>query len=99
VREAYQQWFNYPNPQSPQVTIGQKGQIDIEHIGSARIAEHVEQIRFRRVATYTGQPPVITTWTATLQYQIAVALPADRRLANPGGVIVTAYQAGQDGVP
>jgi len=98
VREAYQKWFNYPNPQSPQVTIGRKGQIDIEHIGSAKIAENVEQVRFQRIVTYTGQPPVVTTWTATLQYQLADTLPADRRLSNPGGVIVTAYQAGQDGV-
>jgi type IV secretion system protein VirB8 len=97
VREAYQKWFNYPNPESPQVTIGQKGQIDVEQIGSARIAENVEQVRFRRIVTFAGQPPVVTTWTATLQYQIAAALPAQRRLSNPGGVIVTAYQAAQDG--
>jgi type IV secretion system protein VirB8 len=97
VRDSYQRWFNYPNPESPQVTIGQKGQIDVEHIGSARIAERVEQIRFRRIVAYAGQPPIVTTWTATLQYQIAAELPAARRLVNPGGVIVTAYQAEEDG--
>lgn len=97
VRDAYQRWFNYPNPESPQMTIGQKGQIDIEPIGHARIAESVEQIRFRRLVALAGQPPVGTTWTATVQYQIVPALPADRRFTNPGGVIVTSYQAGQDG--
>jgi len=97
VRAEYQRWFNYPNPQSPQVTVGQKGQIDIEHIGSARISPRVEQIRYRRVVTITGQTPSVTTWTATLQYDAVATLPAAARLTNPGGVIVTSYQAAEDG--
>jgi type IV secretion system protein VirB8 len=97
VRTNYQQWFNYPNPSSPQMTIGQKGQIDIEHISSARIAPNVEQIRYRRIVTLAGQNPVITTWTATLQYQTVTNLPAASRLTNPGGVIVTSYQSSEDG--
>jgi type IV secretion system protein VirB8 len=97
VRERYQKWFNYPNPGSPQVTVGQKGQIDIEHIGSAKIAENVMQIRFRRVVAMNGEAPSVTTWTATLQYHIAAALPASKRLTNPGGIIVTAYQSAEDG--
>ena len=97
VRAEYQKWFNYPDPASPQVTIGQKGQLDIAHISSARIAPGVEQIRFRRARTIYGQPPTVTTWTATLQYRTASALPAATRLANPGGVIVTSYQAAEDG--
>lgn len=97
VRTTYQKWFNYPNPKSPQVTVGQKGQIDIEHIGSALIAPHVEQIRYRRIETIFGQKPTITTWTATLQFQTVTTLPAAARLTNPGGVIVTSYQAAEDG--
>jgi type IV secretion system protein VirB8 len=97
VRAEYQRWFNYPNPQSPQVTVGQKGQIDIEHIGSAGISPRVEQIRYRRVVAITGQMPSVTTWTATLQYETVATLPAAARLTNPGGVIVTSYQAAEDG--
>ena len=97
VRTEYQRWFNYPNPTSPQVIIGRKGQIDVEHIGSARIAANVEQIRYRRVDAIQGQQPLTTTWTATLQFETASTLPALSRLSNPGGVIVTSYQAEEDG--
>jgi type IV secretion system protein VirB8 len=98
VRQDYQRWFNYPNPQSPQVTVGRKGQIDIEHISSASIATDVEQIRYRRIVTIYGDVPQVTTWTATLQFETVSTLPAGQRLTNPGGVIVTAYQAAEDSV-
>ena len=96
VRQDYQRWFNYPNPQSPQVAVGRKGQIGIEHISSALIAANVEQIRFRRIVTIYGDGPQATTWTATLQFEATSALPAAQRLTNPGGVIVTSYQAAED---
>jgi type IV secretion system protein VirB8 len=95
-RSQYQSWFNYPNPQSPQVTVGKKGVIEIQHIASANISENVQQIRYRRVLTLTGQQPIVTTWTATLQFETVAALPAALRLRNPGGVIVTSYQAAED---
>lgn len=97
VRVNYQKWFNYPNPQSPQVTVGQKGQIDIEHIGSAKIAPNVEQIRYRKTLSITGDSPVVTTWTATLQFSTTTTMPALSRLSNPGGVLITSYQAEEDG--
>jgi type IV secretion system protein VirB8 len=96
VRSAYQGFFNYPNPASPQVTVGRKGTIEIQHISSAYIAPAVQQIRFRRVLTIIGQQPVVTTWTATLQFETVTALPTALRLRNPGGVIVTSYQAAED---
>jgi type IV secretion system protein VirB8 len=96
VRAVYEQWFNYPNPESPQITIGKKGSIDIEHISSADIAPDVEQIRYRRVVAIAGQTPQVTSWTATLQFELASALPIAYRLKNPGGVIVTSYQATED---
>ena len=96
VRTAYQGFFNYPNPASPQVTVGRKGTIEIQHISSAYIAPAVQQIRFRRVLTIIGQQPVVTTWTATLQFETVTALPTALRLRNPGGVIVTSYQAAED---
>jgi type IV secretion system protein VirB8 len=95
-RGQYQTWFNYPDPQSPQVTVGKKGAIEIQHISSANISENVQQIRYRRVLAITGQQPVVTTWTATLQFETVAALPAALRLRNPGGIIVTSYQAAED---
>jgi type IV secretion system protein VirB8 len=95
-RAQYQSWFNYPNPDSPQVTIGKRGVIEIQHIASASIAPAVRQIRYQRILAITGQPPVASTWTATLHYETVTALPVAARLRNPGGVIVTAYQASED---
>jgi type IV secretion system protein VirB8 len=95
-RTQYQGWFNYPNPQSPQVTVGKKGTIEIQHISSSNIEPTVEQIRYRRVLTIIGQQPIVTTWTATLQYETVASLPIALRLRNPGGVIVTSYQSAED---
>jgi type IV secretion system protein VirB8 len=95
-RTQYQGWFNYPNPQSPQVTVGKKGTIGIQHISSSNIAPTVQQIRYRRVLTLIGQQPIVTTWTATLQYETVASLPIALRLRNPGGVIVTSYQSAED---
>ncbi len=98
-RSQYQSWFNYPNPQSPQVTLGRKGTIEIQHISSANISNTVQQVRYRRILAFTGQQPIVTTWTATLQFETVAALPAALRLRNPGGVIVTSYQAAEDSAP
>ena len=95
-RTQYQSWFNYPNAQSPQVTVGKKGVIEIQHISSANIGPNVQQIRYRRVLTITGQVPSVTTWTATLRFETVATLPVGLRLRNPGGVIVTTYQAAED---
>ena len=95
-RTQYQGWFNYPNAASPQTTVGKKGVVEIQHISSANIAADVQQIRYRRVLTITGQQPVVTTWTATLQFGTVATLPIALRLRNPGGVIVMSYQAAED---
>ncbi len=96
VRADYQKSFNYPNSLSPQMTVGRKGTIEIQHISSAYISPSVQQIRYRRVLNMVGQTPIITTWTATLQFETVAALPTPLRLRNPGGIIVTSYQAGED---
>ncbi len=98
VRADYQRSFNYPNPSSPQVTVGKKGTIEIQHISSAYISPSVQQVRYRRVLNMTGQVPFITTWTATIQFETVTALPTPLRLKNPGGIIVTSYQAAEDSV-
>ena len=95
-RTQYQTWFNYPNALSPQMTVGKKGTIEIQHISSANIGANVQQIRYRRLLTIAGQLPVVTTWTATLHFETVATLPIGLRLRNPGGVIVTTYQAAED---
>ena len=95
-RTQYQTWFNYPNALSPQMTVGKKGTIEIQHISSANISANVQQIRYRRLFTIAGQLPVVTTWTATLHFETVATLPIGLRLRNPGGVIVTTYQAAED---
>ena len=97
-RTRYQSWFNYPNAASPQVTVGKKGTIEIQHISSANLSPNVQQIRYRRVLTIIGQIPSVTTWTATLRFVTVATLPIALRLRNPGGIIVTTYQAAEDSV-
>lgn len=99
VRAIYQSFFNYPNPTSPQVTVGRKGTIEIEHISSADIARSVQQIRYRRILNLNGARPVVTTWTATLQFATVSTLPVALRLQNPGGVVITSYQSAEDSAP
>ncbi|MBB3175234.1 type IV secretion system protein VirB8 [Endobacter medicaginis] len=96
VRGSYQTWFNYPNPASPQVTVGKKGQIDIERISVSNLGSHVLQVRFRKSITIDGSRPQVTTWTATLQYQQIADLPASARITNPGGILITSYQSSED---
>ena len=95
-RTQYQGWFNYPNAVSPQVTVGKKGVIEIQHISSANLSTSVQQIRYRRILTILGQQPMVTTWTATLRFETVATLPIALRLRNPGGVIVGSYQAAED---
>lgn len=96
VRAAYQAFFNYPNLSSPQVTVGKKGTIEIEHISSADISRGVQQIRYRRILNMTSARPVTTTWTATLQFATVSTLPIALRLQNPGGLVVISYQSAED---
>ncbi len=86
VRLEYQHHFNYPNPTSPQVTIGEGGRLDVEHISSNDIATGVQQIRFNRTLMMDGQTPVMSTWTATVRYEKVTSLSGESRLSNPGGV-------------
>ena len=98
VRAEYQRVFNYPNPQSPQVTVGRKGTVVVDHISSADIAPGIQQIRYRRTVTINEENPHVTTWTATIGWQTVSTLPMSMRLNNPGGIIITSYQAAEDSV-
>jgi type IV secretion system protein VirB8 len=96
VERGYQDYFDYPNPSSPQVTIGKHGTVAVTHISSANIATGVQQIRYRRIVVFDGNQPVVTTWTATIHYVTVYNLPAGTRLNNPGGILVTDYETAED---
>jgi type IV secretion system protein VirB8 len=96
VRSQYQTYFNYPNPASPQVIIGQNGTIQVIHISSSNLAPEVQQIRYQRIVALDNQEPMVTTWTATIHYVTVRDLPPGVRLTNPGGVLVTNYQISED---
>lgn len=98
VADQYQRFFNYPNPESPQVIIGKRGTISVTHISSSDIGPAVQQIRFTRTVMIDGRQPVVTTMTATIGYATVRNLPAGARLTNPGGVLVTSYQSSEDSV-
>ncbi len=102
VNAIYQQGFALSNPDSPQKTIGRNGQINIEKIGDPFfVRDRVVRQRYRRVVemydadrpnSLICKPPVCTTWTATAEVDLIDALPADARLLNPKGIVVTRYQ-------
>lgn len=96
VADQYQHFFNYPNPESPQVIVGKRGTINVTHISSSDLSPGTQQIRFTRTVTIDGKAPVVTTMTATISYATVRNLPAGVRLNNPGGVLVTSYQSSED---
>jgi type IV secretion system protein VirB8 len=99
TRVSYQQWFNYPNPQSPQVTVGKDGVLTSVPISVALIGPNVAQVRFQRLLKISTNAAVTTTWTATLQFQQVDTMPAAERLSDPGGILITSYQSEEDTAP
>jgi type IV secretion system protein VirB8 len=99
TRVSYQQWFNYPNPQSPQVMIGRKGVVTVEPISVALIGPNVAQVRYQRIYSTGTNADVTTTWTATEEFQQVDTMPEAERLNDPGGIIVTNYQDEEDTAP
>jgi type IV secretion system protein VirB8 len=99
TRASYQQWFNYPNPQSPQITVGKDGVVTVEPISVALIGPNVAQVRFQRIYAAGTGAAVTTTWTATEQFEQADTLPESERLNDPGGIVVTNYQVEEDTAP
>lgn len=98
VRNRYQNWFlaKGQNSTSPQVTIGRKGQINVSMVAMSFVRKHVALVRFKRTKLMYGSTPESTTWTATVQFQLAQTLPASARLSDPSGLVVTSYQASRD---
>lgn len=98
VMADYQRWFldNATGSTSPQVTVGRKGQIDVQLINMSFVQRHVALVRYRRTVTMYGSQPITTTWTATVGFELVSKLPLADRLADPGGLIVTNYQNSED---
>lgn len=96
VRDAYQRWFLSSNPESPQNTIGKRGQIDTAMIGMSFVRPRVALVRYAKTALTYGGTPEKTTWTATVGFARVDKLPAADRLADPGGIVVTSYQNSED---
>jgi type IV secretion system protein VirB8 len=97
VKTDFQAWF-IKSPDSPQRTVGQKGQINVQQIGGILpLREGVVLVRFRRtIQMYGGDKPAQSTWSATLQYQLANKMTVQGRHIDPSGVVVTRYQASED---
>jgi type IV secretion system protein VirB8 len=92
VRAQYQAWFNYPNPESPQVRLGKRGTITVERVSGSYIAGDVYRIEFRKTITFEDAKPVTSRWITTLHFTRTDTVPATQRVQfNPAGVIVTAY--------
>lgn len=96
VGDQYQKFFNFPNKDSPQVVVGKRGIITVSHISSSDISPVIQQIRFTKTVAIDGYQPVVTTMTATIGYATVRNLPQGVRLVNPGGILVTSYQATED---
>jgi len=99
TRTAYQQFFNYPNPESPQVTVGKNGVVTVEPISVALIGTNVAQVRYEQILSLGDNAPITTTWTATEEFEQVDTLPAAERLNDPGGIIITNYQDEEDTTP
>lgn len=99
TKAAYQAWFNYPNPRSPQVTIGKKGVVTVEPISVALIGPGVAQVRYQRIFEAGTNTAITTTWTATEQFEQVDTMPDAERLNDPGGIIITSYQNEEDTAP
>jgi len=99
TRAGYQSFFNYPNPQSPQVVIGKNGTVTVEPISVSLIGPNVAQVRFQQLTSLNTNQAVTTTWTSTVRFQQVDSLPASQRLTDPGGIVITSYQAEEDTTP
>jgi type IV secretion system protein VirB8 len=99
TRAGYQSFFNYPNPLSPQVIIGKNGTVTVEPISVSLIGPNVAQIRFQQMTSLGTNEAITTTWTSTVQFQQVNTLAASQRLNDPGGIVVTNYQAEEDTTP
>jgi type IV secretion system protein VirB8 len=96
VMDAYQKWFLPSNPESPQLKVGKRGQVNIEKIGISFVRSQVALVRYWRTLDMYGEKPVRTSWSATLGFDLIAKMSASARLVDPGGLKVTSYQSAED---
>ncbi len=97
VLDEYQNWFlGKYNPESVQLKIGKKGQINIEQIGISWVRERVALVRYWRITQMYGERPEKSSWTATVEIDLPNKVSASTRIVDPGGVRVISYQSAKD---
>jgi type IV secretion system protein VirB8 len=99
VRQAYQLWFNAPNPDSPQVVLAGRGDITIRYVSGAYIAPRVYEITYEQSVQMESGPAQTTRWVVPVSFAKVDTLPASARLENPGGIVVTDYPAPEQVAP
>jgi type IV secretion system protein VirB8 len=91
VQHDYQQWFLRADD-SPQKTLGQKGQLTVQEISMSPVRDGVFLVRFHKITQIYGTKPIKTTATATVEYQLLHDAPAAFILDDPAALQVTRYQ-------
>jgi type IV secretion system protein VirB8 len=94
VGQAYADWYNYPNPDSPQVKFGKKGIVTIEQDTADFLSSDpsVYQVNYWRTVAVPGESARRTHWTAFVHFELVEAIPLNERVSiNPGAVKVIAY--------
>jgi type IV secretion system protein VirB8 len=84
------------NPDSVQIKVGKKGQINIEQIGISWVRERVALVRYWRITQMYGERPEKSSWTATVEIDFVTKITASTRMVDPGGVRVISYQSAKD---
>lgn len=95
VRNAYQQWANYKNKESPVHLLGKDGTIRIQFV-AAKLdqKDHTYTCDFYREVDQDGQPPSRGVWRVTVQYADSFAVPYQQRVTyNPTSLLVTGYSS------
>jgi type IV secretion system protein VirB8 len=94
VGEAYAEWYNYPNPDSPQTKYGKTGTVTVEQDSADFLSSDpsIYQVNYWRTVIVPGQPVSRSHWTVFVHFRLVTAIPLKDRVSfNPGAVKVTAY--------
>ena len=92
VRDAYQRSVSGKNPTSPMAKYGKTGTIRIDYVSSSLSGDQYTVHFTRSVQSEEASKPVLSRWTATLDYETRDTVPLAERLTfNPTGVLITSY--------
>jgi type IV secretion system protein VirB8 len=99
IGQAYSDWFNYPNPASPQIKYGKAGIVTIDKDSADFLTSDpsIYQVSYWRTVTVPGRTPSRSHWTAYVHYHLVDAIPlVERDTVNPGAVKVIGYPPPQE---